>query len=138
MGDTPQHLEVVRRVDPLLAALDALAPDRAMPLGNPRYHPSAPGSAPYSTISVRNRSTSASVMPPCRRALSNGPPAAAAASSGRNGSWNSPMYHDLSPCREVVIAAMKAAGCGTDTAVRDRTRSGRLAATSQATAAPQS
>ena len=48
------------------------------------------------------------------------------------------MYQDFRPCFEDTIARWNAFGCGTDTAVQLRTRSGRCAATSQPIAEPQS
>ncbi len=48
------------------------------------------------------------------------------------------MYRDFSPCPEVSIACRNAAGCGTETAVRVRTRSGFVAASPHPTIAPQS
>lgn len=48
------------------------------------------------------------------------------------------MYQDSRNWRLVKRARMKAAGCGTESAVRVATASGRAAATVQATAAPQS
>ena len=54
-----------------------------------------------------------------------GPPCGRAASSGSHGSWWKSMYQLRSPCGEVTIARRNAAGCGTDTAVSVRTRSGR-------------
>ena len=58
--------------------------------------------------------------------------------SGMRGSWKKYMYHDARACRLVANDLRNAAGCGTDNAVREATRSGISAATPHATAAPQS
>ena len=106
--------------------------------GIARYQFSAPGSAPYSTISRRNRSTSSWVIPPLRSPLSNRPPGWAASCSGRRGVWKTPMYQDENAWRVENIALRNAAGCGTDTAVQVRSSSGRCIAVSQPELEPQS
>ena len=58
--------------------------------------------------------------------------------SARNGSTNREKYHDRRSWSPRTHAVRNAAGCGTDTAVRLRTRSGRRAARPHATVAPQS
>ena len=70
-------------------------------------------------------------------------PAAPAGRGGRSrstssGTWKSSMYHDFRPWLLVASDFRNAIGCGTDTAVQERTRSGRRAATLQPTMAPQS
>ena len=51
---------------------------------------------------------------------------------------NSAKYHELRSWPPRRQAVRNAAGCGTETAVRLRTRSGRRAASPHATVAPQS
>ena len=90
------------------------------------------GTTPARRAARRTRRSRCGTARPRRRscrpsaARSNGPPAGAAASSGTNGSWNSGCTRTSRPWVDVAIARRNAAGCGTDTAVRERTgRGGR-------------
>ncbi len=88
-------------------------------------------------ISLRNLATSAGVMPDLRSARSKAP-GRRAPSSGSRGSWKKKMYQAFRTCGVVSADRRYAAGCGTEIAVRVRTRSGRCIATTQEFAAPRS
>ena len=102
-----------------------------------RYQLSAPWAASRSRVRMASRAAAADDRPVERSDLSQDFPEVSCR-SGNQGSWKKNIYLDLRAWLLVNIALTNAAGCGTDRAVSDLSRSGRRAAASHATTAPQS
>src|SRR5664280_3441870 len=100
-----------------------------------RYQLSAPWAASRSRVRMASRAAAADDRPAERSDLSQDFPEVSCR-SGNQGSWKKNIYLDLRAWLLVNIALTNAAGCGTDRAVSDLSRSGRRAAASHATTAP--
>ena len=90
-----------------------------------RYQPSAAGSAPYVDDLAAEPGDLVGSMPRARAGQSSSGRRAGRPASGSHGSWKKRMYQDEQPLAGGHIARRKATGCGTETAVSVRTRSGR-------------
>ncbi len=109
--------------------------------GIARYQLSAGVSAPEATRCSMSRTRRPGSCPAASRSVTRGAEAGSmrrSNSSGSHGTWKAYMYQDIRNWRLVTSDRMKAAGCGTESAVNVATRSGRAPASVQATAAPQS